>query len=414
MTRATSPSPELSDSSSPVDESFPDPSGLDVDLLDATSTQEDADEETTENSDEDPRRLLLVVGSGRSGTSVMSGVMQRLGFHVPQPEVLADQTNPKGFGEPQWVVDFHTSLLRRLAVQTTDARPDVWSRTGEVAYDLDQRQHLRDWLTGEFAQADKVIIKDPRLLWFIQLWTRAAQDLGIEPRFVTMLRHPSQVVASKERWYDNLSNPPNRLAGWVNTMLYTERATRNSRRAFVIFDDLISDWTRSIARLDEDLDLWVLREVRLRHMQAVADLIDPDLKRSQETWEDLEVPTSLTELAEQVWRDVVVLAEDDPDSVSDVPARLDSAREEYGRLYADAEAIALSSVLAAQRAGRRTGESAAKRAAQATPAVPTPPPSPTLKSQVRKALGRLGRAVPAGVKELVPESIKGPLRRRLA
>ena len=57
------------------------------------------------------RRVVFVVGSGRSGTSTMSGTLQTLGLHVPQPEVAADATNPKGFGEPQWVVDLHTELL---------------------------------------------------------------------------------------------------------------------------------------------------------------------------------------------------------------------------------------------------------------------------------------------------------------
>ena len=45
------------------------------------------------------RRVVFVVGSGRSGTSTMAGALQALGMHVPQPEVRADETNPKGFAE---------------------------------------------------------------------------------------------------------------------------------------------------------------------------------------------------------------------------------------------------------------------------------------------------------------------------
>ncbi len=58
------------------------------------------------------RRLLLVVGIGRSGTSLLTTILGTLGFRVPQPEVKADETNPRGFGEPRWVVDFHTRLMR--------------------------------------------------------------------------------------------------------------------------------------------------------------------------------------------------------------------------------------------------------------------------------------------------------------
>ena len=34
------------------------------------------------------RRIVFVVGSGRSGTSTVSGALQGLGLHVPQPEEI--------------------------------------------------------------------------------------------------------------------------------------------------------------------------------------------------------------------------------------------------------------------------------------------------------------------------------------
>ena len=67
------------------------------------------------------RSLVLVAGSGRSGTSLFSGILQRLGYHVPQPEVPADATNPRGFAESQWVVDFHTRLLASAIDPTQQA-----------------------------------------------------------------------------------------------------------------------------------------------------------------------------------------------------------------------------------------------------------------------------------------------------
>ena len=69
------------------------------------------------------RRVVFVVGSGRSGTSTMAGTLRTLGLHVPQPEVVADATNPKGFGEPRWVVDLHPELLRAATCRSpTPAR----------------------------------------------------------------------------------------------------------------------------------------------------------------------------------------------------------------------------------------------------------------------------------------------------
>ena len=63
----------------------------------------------------------------------MSGTLQTLGIHVPQPEVKADDTNPKGFGEPQWVVDLHDELLKRCArlLQLELREEDIKARLGD-------------------------------------------------------------------------------------------------------------------------------------------------------------------------------------------------------------------------------------------------------------------------------------------
>ena len=45
-------------------------------------------------------------------------------MHVPQPEVIADSSNPKGFGEPQWAVELHDRLLSEAGVQVSDSRPE--------------------------------------------------------------------------------------------------------------------------------------------------------------------------------------------------------------------------------------------------------------------------------------------------
>src|ERR687886_536540 len=108
------------------------------------------------------RSLVLVASSGRSGTSLMSGTLQRLGFHVPQPEVPADETNPRGFAESQWVVDFHTRLLKRAGVQVADARPSAWALAARVGLEAETTAELREWLLGHLAVAPHLIVKDPR------------------------------------------------------------------------------------------------------------------------------------------------------------------------------------------------------------------------------------------------------------
>ncbi len=147
------------------------------------------------------RTLVLVAGSGRSGTSLIAGILHRLGCRVPAPEVPADETNPRGFAESQWVVDLHAGLLRRARVQTADARPAAWALTAALCLDEGVRAEVRAWLAEQFADGEAIVVKDPRLSWFLPLWSRCAEDLGARTACVTMLRHPGAVVDSKQRWY---------------------------------------------------------------------------------------------------------------------------------------------------------------------------------------------------------------------
>jgi hypothetical protein len=296
------------------------------------------------------RSLVLVAGSGRSGTSLFTGILQRLGFHVPQPEVPRDDTNPRGFGESKWVVDFHTALLTRARVQVADARPAAWALTADVGFEDETQYRLSTWLEEQFRRNDHIIVKDPRLCWFLPLWRRCAEGLGAPPRFVTVLRHPAAVIDSKQRWYGPWQGDVERTAGWLNQSLFTERATRGAPRAFVRYDDLVDDWTRAIAELGDALDLTVIRDASPAAMRSAHGFVDRGLSRSGADWDKFEIPQALREHADEVWELLSLLAEDDDTPGREaVEERLEAARAAYIRMYEEAEAIARSSVVAARR-----------------------------------------------------------------
>ena len=340
------------------------------------------------------RRAIFVVGSGRSGTSTMSGTLQTLGVHVPQPEVSADDTNPKGFGEPQWVVDFHEQLLRRSNVQVSDARPQAWFEAGKLATNEKVRENLYTWLDGQFSEGhDEIVIKDPRLAWFIGLWRSAALRCAATPSYITMLRPVTEVVGSKQLYYSQRFGEVNRTAAWVNVMLHTERGTRGSQRAFVRYRDLLKDWTVPLFELGEQFDLHSVKAATANDIRLVHNFIDPTLRRVSMTWDDIDVPKTLREIAEESWQALNRLADPGGDDVKAHKA-LDDLRAAYAAYYADAEAISQSSVVAARREG----------AQERRPPAPPPPSS---------AAQRLAARVPHGVRAKIPPQARRAFRRAL-
>lgn len=303
------------------------------------------------------RRLVLVVGVGRSGTSLLAGILGQLGLHIPQPEVKADETNPRGFGEPRWVVDFHRRLMAERRVTVFDARPAAWEATRAAAADAAVQAELRGWLGEQFAQAAAVVVKDPRSGWFLPLWTRAAADVGASVSFVTMLRHPAEILASARRSYGAWQSDASRAAAWLNVMLETERSTRGASRAFARYEDLLADWAAQVARVGEQAGVPALAGVRRDAFPQVDAFVDPALHRARVGWEDHDVPASVHEMAEATWEQLQVLARPGGDAGAALAA-LDATRPAYEALYREAEAIAQSSVTAA-RPRRKGGRPAA-------------------------------------------------------
>ncbi len=241
-----------------------------------TLTEGDLSVAATPEAADAARQIVFVAGPGRSGTSLMSGILKHMGLHVPEPEVAADKTNPKGFGEPEWVVDFHEELLGRVHVQPGDARPGAWFDAGRACIQEMNRSRLAEWLEPQFEAADALVIKDPRISWFLGLWRVAAVRVGASTSTVVMLRPPAEVVGSASATADGRSDETSgrlddisRLAGWTNVMLFTERATRGSSRSFVRYHDLLADWTSTVVRVGEALGLADVTNAGTGRMQEV-------------------------------------------------------------------------------------------------------------------------------------------------
>ena len=292
-------------------------------------------------------RLTLVVGAGRSGTSTVTGVLRRLGLHLPTPEVVSDDTNPRGFAEPQWVVDFHDGLLAEARVEVSDARPAAWLHAAAVGREPAASGMLRDWLGAQLTDADHLVVKDPRLLWFIPLWVTTARELGADLSFVTMLRPPAEVVGSKRASYNRCLDDAHGVASWLNLMLGTERATRGSSRVFVRYHDLLDDWAATTRTLATQLGLEVDLDSRPTNLEIDA-FVDPQLRRVRLTWGDLDLPEPLAEQARETWTLLDRLAAGGSDTDPRTTAGLDQVHAAHAHGYRQAEATVRSSIRAAR------------------------------------------------------------------
>ena len=304
-----------------------------------------------------PRKVLFVAGAGRTGTSTMAGLMKILGLHVPAARGRARRDQPQGLRRAApGRSSTTTRLLREAMVQVSDSRPDAWFETGRVSAREPERIATAEWLEGHFAVNPELVVKDPRLSWFLSLWRVAAIRCDATPVFATMLRPPSEVVGSKQKYYANRLGSAHLAASWLNMLLHTERATRESvadgGRVFVRYGDLLDDWVKATSHVGETLGLQHVVNAKSERIRDGHRFVDPGLRRVSGSLEDLGLPKRLHDLTAETWNELNKLAEPGGDQ-PEVHQALDQIRETYVDLYEESEAISRSSVVAAEQKSRR-------------------------------------------------------------
>ncbi len=289
-----------------------------------------------------PKRLILLPGPTSSGTNLMAAVFGALGCRIPQQEPRATPP-PKGFGDPQWVVGFHTRLLKKAAVHDIDARPSAWALTAAAAREPAVVPRLQRWLRDEFGNDDYLVVKESRIAWFVPAWRRAGEAVG-SPFFVTSSRHPLEVLAGYEKGFTDDWHPNARVAAWINMALYTERATRGDRRAIVRYEDLVADKLQTVALIAEEVGLDITDRASSPELRAALAVEDLGKERSRGTWTSLDVDDRLVELAEETHAALDDAAGGTGLDGDKIKATLDQLRQRYIDLYSFAESMAQFSI----------------------------------------------------------------------
>lgn len=223
------------------------------------------------------RRVIVVLGMHRSGTSAVAGCLQRLGVYFGPRLMPATPDNPRGYYEHIDLVNLHDRLLLTLGRGWDDTFPfpTGWWQ-GEAAGGRLRAEAL-GVLRRDFSTAAPWGLKDPRLCRLLPWWEPLWQEMNSEPLFVIVRRPPLEVAASLAR-REGFSAAKSSLL-WLQHVLEAERHTRGHPRVIVDFKAFLADWRGALEPVRRLLgEPWPLQPPTEDAKEG--QFVDPGLLRS--------------------------------------------------------------------------------------------------------------------------------------
>jgi len=231
------------------------------------------------------RRAILVLGMHRSGTSVLTRILNLLGCDFPRNLMSADEGNEAGFWESTQIRELNDRLL-----ESADTEWDDWLALNPEWLDSARAQEFLEEacavLESEYQDSKLFVVKDPRVCRIVPFWLEVFARSDVQPLVIFPLRNPLEVASSLEA-RDNIDVSYGHLL-WLRHVLEAEYHTRGIPRYFTTYDQLITQWSRSLteaqsvlgvewprtpAHSAEEVDAYISEELR-HHHEPVKKFID--------------------------------------------------------------------------------------------------------------------------------------------
>lgn len=225
------------------------------------------------------RRALVVLGMHRSGTSALTRMLGLLGATLPKHLMPATDSNPRGYFESQKLFELHEQLMRDAGTSWFDLAPFPanWVET-PLADSWIER--LAEACLEEFADSPFFVMKDPRMIRLLPIWTKVFDRLEIEPSYVLAVRNPLDVAASLNRAQG--TDESKGMLLWLQYFLAAEHQTRGRPRCFQSYEALLADWRAVAADIAKNLHIVFPRRSRWAEAEIDA-FLTPTLRHQATT-----------------------------------------------------------------------------------------------------------------------------------
>lgn len=192
------------------------------------------------------KKIIVIVGMHRSGTSVLARSMKIFGAQLGDRLLDPGPDNPKGYWEDEDIVNFDNEMLAFLGMTWNDLRPidefDVLNlrRNGY----LDKAAKL---IELKLKNHDFIAIKDPRMAKLLPIWRDAFEANTRHLMYVFSMRNPVSVIDSLQK--RNNIDPLNAGLMWASHVIPALGELRKDIKCFIDYDELLENPKKHILEI---------------------------------------------------------------------------------------------------------------------------------------------------------------------
>ena len=193
-------------------------------------------------------RVVCVLGMHRSGTSLLTRVLNLLGVGLgPEGHLMpADKFNPKGFWEHHGIVNLNDEILETLGGtwRFLPKMPVGWENDARLE---DVKARARQLVKREFGALNVWGWKDPRACVTLPFWRQVMPPM----RYVMCFRNPLDCARSMEHTMSIETG----VALWHRYVTEAIAQTADGARLWMFYEDFMEDWRGEMTRLADFVGL---------------------------------------------------------------------------------------------------------------------------------------------------------------
>ncbi len=166
----------------------------------------------------------------------------------------SSQYNPKGYFENQKITLYNDSILLPFLKSSYDdirylniekKLPYLSQKISDNALKIIEEEYQNSNIFG---------IKDPRMCILMPFWEKILKDLNIEINYILIYRNSLEVAHSLKK-RDNF-NLEKGLLLWAKYVLFAEYYSRNYKRIFISYEELLKNPVKAVKKIDKNLNIF--------------------------------------------------------------------------------------------------------------------------------------------------------------